>query len=316
MIKKLPKISLSPQQATEYLPQNFSLSATSNVSLSKSDTASYGVLNPDLEIKKISIVIPAHNEEHRISPTLEAYLKYFKDLKKKKIIDFEIVVVLNACKDNTRKVVEKYKCKELIILEFERGGKGFAVIEGFKDAFKRNSDYIGFVDADMATPPDSFYDLARNIEDVEGVIPNRRDKNSKIIADWDLKRKIISRGFNLIVRTLFLLPHRDTQCGAKLFKREILEKVVPKLGSSEWSFDVDLLFYMRRENARIKSIPTVWEDKKGSRINLRGAPVKMFSSIVRLRLIHSPFRFLVRLYTKMPESLKFHHRLQSTSSNK
>jgi len=51
LIKKLPKISLSPQQATEYSPRNFSLSATSNFSLSKSATASCGVLNPDLEIK-------------------------------------------------------------------------------------------------------------------------------------------------------------------------------------------------------------------------------------------------------------------------
>ena len=50
-IKKLPKISLSPQQATKYSPRNFSLSATSNFSLSKSATASCGVLNPDLEIK-------------------------------------------------------------------------------------------------------------------------------------------------------------------------------------------------------------------------------------------------------------------------
>src|SRR3990167_7900297 len=53
-IKKLPKISLSPQQATEYSPRNFSLSATSNFSLSKSATASCGVLNPDLEIKELS----------------------------------------------------------------------------------------------------------------------------------------------------------------------------------------------------------------------------------------------------------------------
>src|SRR3989344_3103890 len=122
------------------------------------------------DIKKIAVVIPAHNEEKRIGRTLKNYLEYFGELKKSKKLDFVIVVVLNACSDNTRKVVEKFLCDELVILEFERGGKGFAIIEGFKWAIANNWDLIGFIDADMASPPNSFYGLIKNLRNYDGVI--------------------------------------------------------------------------------------------------------------------------------------------------
>ena len=255
-------------------------------------------------MERIAIVMPAHNEEERIGPTLKEYLDFFLKIKKNKVYDFEIIVVINNCKDNTRKVVEKFKCKELKIIEFVRGGKGFAVTEGFKEALKGNFDLIGFVDADLATPAFAFYDLIKNIKDYDGVIANRWDKRSDIKTKQTWFRRCFSIGFNFIVRTLFFLPHRDTQCGAKVFRADSLRKVVPMLGASEWSFDVDLLFYMRRIGARVKSIPTTWEDKKGSKINIKRTPARMFFSVVRLRLYHSPFKFLIRAHSKLPEKWK------------
>ena len=257
-------------------------------------------------MRKAAIIIPAHNEEERIGITLKNYLLYFKDLKNKGILDFEIIVVLNACNDNTDKVVNRFDYNELIILDFERGGKGFAIVEGFKEAFKRSSDLIGFVDADMATPPNAFYGLIRHIGNYDGIIANRWDKKSKIWPKQSLFRRFLSRIYNFIVRALFFFNHRDTQCGAKLFKKKLLEKIIPKLGSSEWGFDVDLLFYARREKARIKSVPTLWNDKKGSKVNLKKTPITMFLSAIRLRLIHSPLRFMVRAYKILPEKWKFH----------
>lgn len=258
-------------------------------------------------MKKTSIIIPAHNEEKRIGNTLKEYLNFFHDLKKKKIHDFEIIVVLNACKDNTRKVVEEYKCKELLTLEFERGGKGFAVIEGFKNALKRDSELIGFVDADMATPPEAFYDLIKNIENSEGIIANRWDKRSIIKTRQTLLRRVMSRGFNHIVRGLFLMSFRDTQCGAKIFKKEAVEKTVEYVNITHWAFDINLLYLMKKNKFKIKEIPTIWEDKKESKLNVFLVPIKMFSASVRLRCIHSPFKFVVRAYNKLPEKIKIHN---------
>jgi glycosyltransferase involved in cell wall biosynthesis len=256
---------------------------------------------------KVSIVIPAHNEEKRIGKTLENYISYFQNLKKNKKIDFEMIVVLNNCNDKTIDVVKKYKCKELKILNFIRGGKGFAIIEGFKEALKSESNLIGFVDADMATLPVSFYDLIKNINDVDGIIANRWDERSIINPKQSTIRKITSSGYNTIIRSMFMFPYRDTQCGAKIFKRNVLEKNIHKIISSEWNFDVALLFCLRKESgAKIKSLPTVWSDQKGSKINLRRTPIKMFLSAIRLRIIHSPFREFVRIYRRLPEGWKFH----------
>ena len=254
-------------------------------------------------MQKILIVIPAHNEEKRIGRILERYCEFFRQ--KKEIV--ELLVVLNACKDNTLKIVREFqkKFKEIKFLDFEQRGKGFAITKGFAEALKKDFALIGFVDADMATPPNAFYGLIRHIKEFDGIIANRWDKRSKI-SSRTFQRKILSKGFNILVRTLFFLNHEDTQCGAKLFKKHLIEKVLPKIGASDWSFDVDLLFYARRAKAKIKSIPTEWYDEKGSKINLKKTPITMFLSVIRLRLIHSPFNFMARIYRKLPETWKFH----------
>ncbi len=263
-------------------------------------------------MKKVSIIIPAYNEEKRIGKTLECYDSYFKNLKKEKKLDSEIIIVINGATDSTEEIVKKYskKNKEIKYLNFKQGGKGFAVIQGFREALKGKSDLIGFVDADMATPPEAFYDLIRNIRNFDGVIANRWDKRSKIKTRQTLLRRFVSRGYNLIVRTLFFFPYRDTQCGAKLFKRDVLERNIDKLMSSNMNFDVALLFCLKKEeNAKIKSIPTIWNDKKESKVNLKRTPIKMLLSAIRLRIIHSPFKFVVMVYRRLPKWLQLDLRL-------
>jgi glycosyltransferase involved in cell wall biosynthesis len=259
----------------------------------------------------ISIVIPAYNEEKRIGRTLERYGEFFKEKKEsKEIKDFNILVVINNTTDKTEEIVKKFSKKytEIKYLNFKEGGKGFAIVEGFKEVMKnKERGLMGFVDGDMSTPPEAFYDLIKKINGYDGVIADRWDKRSIITPKQSYFRRFISRGYNLIVRSLFLFPYSDTQCGAKLFKREILEKNINKFGKSKWGFDIVLLYCLRKESkAKIKSIPTVWHDEVGSKVNLKKTPVRMLASAVRLRLSHSPFNFMVRFYRKLPENMKMH----------
>src|SRR5690349_5588539 len=115
---------------------------------------------------KVSIVIPAYNEEKRIGATLEFFSTYFKALEKENKLNYEILVVINNTKDNTVGVVKAAQKKDskIIYLDLPKGGKGYAVTEGFKDALKRKNDLIGYVDADLATRPEDFYDLIKNIK--------------------------------------------------------------------------------------------------------------------------------------------------------
>jgi len=258
-----------------------------------------------------SIVIPAYNEEKRIGKMLESYGHFFGKKEEEKEIDkFEILVVINGTTDKTEEVVKTFSKKypQIKCLNLKEAGKGFAIIEGFRKALEnRKNKLIGFVDGDLSTPPEAFYDLIRNIKEYDGIIADRWDKKSIVTPKQSHFRRFISRGYNLIVRTLFLFPYADTQCGAKLFKREILENNINKFGRSKWGFDIVLLYCLRKESkAKIKSIPTIWRDKVGSHINLKKTPVRMFASALRLRLSHSPFEFIVRFYKKLPGQFKIH----------
>ncbi|MEA3329251.1 MAG: dolichyl-phosphate beta-glucosyltransferase [Nanoarchaeota archaeon] len=245
-------------------------------------------------MKKISIVIPAYNEEKRIGKTLKNYLEYFRKLKAQKLLEYEILVVINNTTDKTEEVVKSFRNNEIRYLNFKKGGKGFAIIEGFRDALDRKNDLIGFVDADGATPPNAFYWLVQNIGNYDGVIASRWMKKSKIIVKQNLKRRILSRGFNFTVRSLFMFPYQDTQCGAKLFKREVIEIILNELSLTHWAFDINLLFSARQKGFRIKEFPTIWEDKDESKVSSSKTSVQMFLGILRLRLIYSPFEKLLR----------------------
>src|SRR3989344_6025589 len=132
-------------------------------------------------MQSLAIIIPAHNEEKRIGRTLEYYLPYFKSLvKSKKLKHFKIIIVINACSDNTEKIVRRSVGKFLEMISFKRGGKGFAVIEGFKHALKENYTHIGFVDADMSTKSEEFYKLLENIANYDGIIASRYLSESRL----------------------------------------------------------------------------------------------------------------------------------------
>lgn len=259
----------------------------------------------------ISIVIPAYNEEKRIGQMLESYGSFFDELRdKKEIENFELLVVINGTTDKTKNIVESSSRKypQIRYIELKENGKGFAILEGFKEALKKKeNNLIGFVDGDLSTPPEAFYDLTKHIDGYDGVIADRWNKKSIVTPKQSYFRRFISRGYNFGVRTLFLFSYADTQCGAKLFKREILEKNVPKMGRSNWGFDIVLLYCLKKEShARIKSLPTIWHDKTGSHINLKKTPLRMFASAIRLRLTRSPFNFIVRFYRRLPDRIKLH----------
>ncbi len=256
---------------------------------------------------RISIVIPAHNEEQRMQATLESYASYFSNIGD----EYEVVVVLNATKDKTEEIVKSMQKKYPMIryLNLKKGGKGYAVIEGCKDALERKAELIGFVDADMATPPQAFHDLIRHCGKADAVIASRWMKQSIVTTKQTLLRRFLSRGFNMLVRGLLFLPFHDTQCGAKIFTAEALKTIIPKIGLTNWAFDVELLYQLKRKGFQIKEIPTIWNDKKDSKLNIWKVPLEMFLGIARIRLINSPLAFIVRAYDSLPESLKLHHRL-------
>ncbi len=258
-------------------------------------------------MKKLSIVIPAYNEEQRIIKTLNEYYEFFNNKFKN---DFEIIVIVNGSTDKTIEIVKTFskKNKNLIYKDIkEKIGKGGAILEGFKIA---QGSLIGFVDADLATSPKSFYDLIDKINDYDGIIASRWMKGSKINIKQPLLKRIGSRGFNFLIRILFGLNFKDTQCGAKLFKKQVIKDVLEDLTITRWAFDVNLIYSVLKKKYKIKEIPTEWNAVKASHFNLFKAIPEMALGLLRLRLVYSPFKFIVKIYDKLPGFLKLNHYLK------
>ena len=247
-------------------------------------------------MKKISIVIPARNEERRIEKTLSAYSDYFDDLERKGVIAYEIIVVINASKDKTEEITKDFslKNKKIRYLNLERGGKGHAIIEGFKDALKRKNDYIGFVDADLASPPKSFYFLIKNMKGYEAAIASRRLKNSFLSPKQTLIRKITGIGFNIFVRSVLHLKYKDTQCGCKVFREDALREITESITMSQWAFDIEILYLLKRKSFEIIELPTIWRSMDDSKVRIFRTTFQMFFSVLQMRIIYSPFRKILR----------------------
>ena len=233
------------------------------------------------------LLIPAYNEEARIEPVLREFAVFFQGNYSG---PFQLVVVLNGCTDNTLGVVKRVAAEFPCVgwLDFPAAiGKGGALIEGLKLA--GHADLIGYVDADGATPPHAYLDLVEKIGGPDCVIGSRWLPGAVIHQSQTGNRQFASRVFHMIVQTLFWMNIRDTQCGAKVMKRAVAEKIHPALRIADMAFDINLLYSMKHAGFRILEVPTEWTDQAGSKVALGRSSLTMFLSVVRIRLIYSPF---------------------------
>jgi len=239
---------------------------------------------------KLSIVVPARNEEGRIGDFLKEYCEYFGD-----IGGWEMIVVVNNTQDNTISVLKKFmkKYQSLRYLDYSSvyTGKGGAVHAGFESAL---GDVVGYVDADASTPASAFHELVEKLNGCDGVIASRWRKDSKINKKQPISRRVSSRVFNLLVRGMFGLNYTDTQCGAKVFTRKALKRV--RLGVTNWAFDIDVLYQMKKKGFLVREIATTWIDREDSKLNVGRVSLEMLLAILRYRIVYSPFRFVVIVY--------------------
>lgn len=255
-----------------------------------------GLVRGTLERMQLSIVVPACNEEQRIGQMLDAYAPFFE---KRYGSGVELIVVVNGSRDGTADVVRSYGSRYRsirLIVEPGRVGKGGALLIGFREA---KGDLIGFADADGATPPASFQELVDAMGGNGCVIASRWRRDSKVSPPQPFVRQITSRVFNVFTRLLFGLWLTDTQCGAKVMRRDALLSVLPSLGVTRWAFDVDLLLHLKRAGWKIHEMPTEWHDVAGSKVEIARASAEMLAALVRLRLVYSPFRSLTGVYDKL-----------------
>lgn len=237
------------------------------------------------------LLIPAYNEESRIEPVLRDYARHFQEHYHG---PFQLIVVLNGCRDNTLGIVQKVaqEFPSLKYLNFPAPiGKGGALIEGLK--LCNQGDLIGYVDADGATAPAAFLKLVERINEADCVIGSRWLAQSVLHQKQTRLRRFISRGFHFIVEGLFWMHLQDTQCPAKLMRSDAVQRILPTLCIADLAFDVNLLVSLKRAGFKILEVPIEWTDMVGSKVtsSLFRSSTAMFLSVVRVRLIYLPWLY-------------------------
>ena len=261
------------------------------------------------EGKRFLLLIPAYNEEERIEATLQRYVaRLDQDAQGR----YQIVVVLNGCRDLTLEIVQRV-CDEhhsVSVLNFpERIGKGGALIRGLAAA--PDVEWIGYVDADGATAPEEFLRLVALCRERDCVIGSRWLPGATLLRQQTLTRQFVSRVFHFIVQILFGLNVKDTQCPAKVFTRKAALAIQPKLKIADLAFDVNLLNALKREGFEIHEEPTEWTDQLGSKVTqtLFRSSLVMLLSVLRLRLYYSPVYPALRLLR--PIEAWIYHKLRA-----
>lgn len=227
----------------------------------------------------LDIVIPAHNEEHRIDRMLQTYRKAFPE------VGVRFLVALDCCSDGTADVVGRHSAVDprVEIHEYPKLGKGGVIMESLRLS---RADFVAFVDADCATPPGELQRLVDASTDADGAIASRWHPAAVVPVLRPIGRRAASAGFAAAVRWLFHLPYRDTQCGAKVLRRDVALAVTPLLSARDFLFDVDLLLVAHGLGLRIVEVPTVWIDQPGSRLDVVRDSKRMACSLLRLWIHH------------------------------
>ncbi len=218
-------------------------------------------------LRSLSIVIPAYNEERRLPATLEAIRSFLQT----KQLDFvEILVVDDGSTDGTAAVARAAAAADPRIRLLQNPGnrgKGYSVRHGMREA---RGEWVLFTDADLSAPIEDLDRLAEAVKggQADGAIGSRALDRSLVLKHQSPFREFSGRIFNLAMRLITGLPYRDTQCGFKLFRRDVAQCMAARQLLDGFGFDVEILHIARKHGYRILEVPVRWANAEGTKVSL------------------------------------------------
>ncbi len=235
---------------------------------------------PAKSCHRLSVVVPAFNEEQRLKITLPHLIKDVN----RRFLDYEIIIVDDGSHDETSNIVKeaiKTNANVRLISYRHNMGKGHAVRTGVLAARK---DYVLFCDADLSTPFRESAKLLRAIEAGNDIsIGSRARKETRILRRQPLYRVLMGKTFNKLVRLLAVSGINDTQCGFKCFKSSIAKDIFRDCQINGFSFDVEMLHIARKRGFSIKEVGVLWKNDTLSKVHPVYHSLQMFKDLLVIR---------------------------------
>ena len=240
----------------------------------------------------LSIIIPALNEGHRLPKTLDSIIGFLN----RQAYDSEIVIIDNASTDETFQVATSFSDKyaNLKVIREPQKGKGYAVRTGMLAA---SGEYRFMCDSDLSMPIEELPKFLPPLCKADVAIGSREAKGAvRINEPW--QRHLLGRVFNILIKLLVLPGVSDTQCGFKVFRKNVVNEICAKQRVGGWAFDVELLLLTKRAGFTLKEIPINWYYITGSKVKPIRDSVRMLRELLVIRR-----NVTTGLYDEAPELL-------------
>jgi glycosyltransferase involved in cell wall biosynthesis len=228
--------------------------------------------------RKLSIIIPAHNEEDRLPDSLAKIFAFLES----QTYTSEVLVIENGSSDRTAQVVEAMtpKYASLRLLREPTRGKGLAVRRGMMEA---DGAYRFICDADLSMPIQEVNRFLPPVLNDADIAIASREAPGAVRYGEPFHRHWFGRVFNLLVRTLAVPGFHDTQCGFKCLKAEVAEDLFRVQRLDGWTFDVEILFVALKRGYRVVEVPIPWHFNPGSRVSLIRDSLAMLNDLFVIR---------------------------------
>lgn len=228
----------------------------------------------------VEIVLPVYNEEADLPGSVETLMRF---LEASAPWTWRILIADNASTDGTFAVATGLAetHAQVAVLRLAEKGRGRALRAAWLGS---DAKVLCYMDVDLSTDLNALPLLVSAVcDDGYDVAIGSRLARGATVSKRTLKREIISRGYNLIIKSLFWTRRTDMQCGFKALSRAAAQRLLPVVKDNAFFFDTELLLIAEKRGLRILEVPVTWEDDPDSRVRLLSTIVEDLRGLIRLR---------------------------------
>ncbi len=228
----------------------------------------------------VEVVIPVYNEEDALPVNIPRLCEF---LQSNLANTWRVTIADNASIDGTRAVSESlcHKLEGVNYLYLPEKGRGRALRAAWLGS---ECDIVSYMDVDLSTDLTHFPALVGALESGCHVAIGSRLSRESEVTQRSFKREFTSRGYNLLIWSMFFVGFPDAQCGFKAMTRQAAQAIIPHIKNNNWFFDTELLIIAEKRGYRIGVVPVAWQDDPGTTVNVVKTATEDIKGLLRLRL--------------------------------
>ncbi|OGG06413.1 glycosyl transferase [Candidatus Gottesmanbacteria bacterium RIFCSPHIGHO2_02_FULL_40_24] len=231
--------------------------------------------------RSVEVVIPIYNEQEELADSIIKLRSFLK--KNLKDFNWHITIADNASTDESLNIARKLKSRYTGVgfIHLDEKGRGRAVKKAWQTS---RADFLSYMDVDLSSDLRYFRTLITALVDGYDISIGNRLMKGSIVKKRPLKREVLSRGYNILIKLLFLVHFSDAQCGFKAVNRKVADRLLPNIKDNAWFFDSELLITGEKVGYKIFQVPVSWTDNPGSTVRVLKTVSGDLAGLLRLFL--------------------------------